>query len=1021
MKTRLILFLAFTCSFAITAYSQNTVYYRSLSSEIRQARELYEKNDFISAGELFASIAEKSEPASAIQSQALFYQALCALKTKSGNGEQFITQYIKSNPESPYINQAWFELGNVRFEREQYPQMLEAFGKVKSSGLSHEDQIRMIYQKGYALFRQEEYAQAEAEFKKIKDSRTRMAAPAKYYWAHIQYLNERYDEALRAFDELKGNAAFASLVPYYISHIYYKQERYKEVIELTEPLIRTADEQQKPSLSKILANSYFQLDRFSEAIPHFESYFSKTQSAQRNENYMLGYCYYVTGRYQDAILPLENATKGNDLLAQNAFYHLADCYIKAGDKNKARIAFDAASNMDYDPNIKEDALFNFAKITYELSYSPFNETINAFDRYIALYPNSERNAAAYDYLVKVYMSTNNFKDAVASIERIQVKSTAIKKAWQRVTFYHGLELFNNMDYSAAAENFSKSLENGTYDSRLQAGATFWKAESMYHLGNYRLAVSGFNQFLNLPAARSLTEFNLANYNLGYAYFQLKEYDQAIASFEKYMTGSQNQSADKLGDTYNRIGDCYFIKRDYRNAARYYDQAYSKNTYDPDYALYQKALCQGLLQEQEQKISSLRTLLQTFTESDLSDDACYELGRTYERINQPQAAINSYNELLQKYPESNYQSKALLQLGLVYYNQSDFNRSLSYYKRVAEQFPNSAEARSAMLGIKNNYMEMDNVDAYFAYARQIGAGDQVSASEQDSLTYNAAEKQVMNNDSNARASLERYLSQFPDGNFKINARYYLAEKKYAAGEYSSALSDYESILAGSDHIFTEPALIRAAELQYNGGAYQKALSYFERLEKTSNTKWNLLKARSGKMRCYFELQNYQACIEAANSLLTTENIPEVVRREAGFKLAKSMYLTNKRDQALLQFRELAKDIKSAEGAESKYLMAEILVAQNKLSEAESEIMDFISKNTPYQFWLAKSFILLADIYLLQNDDFQAKHTLQSIVENYPHSDDGIIEAAKERLNRLQQKENQQQQKKEAPIQIDINQQ
>ena len=33
--------------------------------------------------------------------------------------------------------------------------------------------------------------------------------------------------------------------------------------------------------------------------------------------------------------------------------------------------------MDFDQSIKEDALFNYAKVTYELSYTPFNEAIRA--------------------------------------------------------------------------------------------------------------------------------------------------------------------------------------------------------------------------------------------------------------------------------------------------------------------------------------------------------------------------------------------------------------------------------------------------------------------------------------------------------------------------------------------------------------------------------------------------------------------------------------------------------------------
>ena len=54
-------------------------------------------------------------------------------------------------------------------------------------------------------------------------------------------------------------------------------------------------------------------------------------------------------------------------MTQNAYYHLADCFIKLNDKEKAKTAYGAASEFAFNPDIKEDALFSYAKLTYELS------------------------------------------------------------------------------------------------------------------------------------------------------------------------------------------------------------------------------------------------------------------------------------------------------------------------------------------------------------------------------------------------------------------------------------------------------------------------------------------------------------------------------------------------------------------------------------------------------------------------------------------------------------------------------
>ena len=81
---------------------------------------------------------------------------------------------------------------------------------------------------------------------------------------------------------------------------------------------------------------------------YLETYFNATDLKTREDNYILGVCYYRTDQFEKATPLLVNASKGNDELAQNAYYHLADSYIKTDDKEKAKLAFEAASKLDFD-------------------------------------------------------------------------------------------------------------------------------------------------------------------------------------------------------------------------------------------------------------------------------------------------------------------------------------------------------------------------------------------------------------------------------------------------------------------------------------------------------------------------------------------------------------------------------------------------------------------------------------------------------------------------------------------------
>ena len=1019
MKTNRFVFMLFLLVFVpVLIKAQQTVYYQSISQDVQKAKELYLARNYISALNQFDQIVLKTGENSDVRAEAMFYKALCALKLDNGNAEVQIADFINQYPESSLRNRALFEQAVYQFDKKKYSAVIKSFEGLNKAELTKDELTYFYYLRGYSYFELEKMDAAATDFAEIKEGNSMYAAPAQYYFGHIHYLKGNYESALQEFLKLKNNPVFEKVIPFYISQIYYKQAKYRDVVEYITPIINSVSVDQQPELARILGDSHFHLREFKDAIQFLEFYLSDKNNKGREENYMLGYCYYLNSEEAKAVPHLEIAAKGKDELAQNAYYHLADCYVVTNDKNKARQAFEAASGFDFDAKIKEDALFNYAKITYELSYSPFNETIKAFDKYIASYPNAERNDVAYDYLVKVYMSTNNFRDAMASIENIKVKSPSVKKAYQRVAYYRALECFTNLDYKTAIQNFDKSIEAGDFNKNYRSLALFWKAEAFYRLNDFNKAISGYTSFIKSPGAFSLPEYKTAHYDLAYSFFQLKDYANASDYFRKYLNLENELRSEKVADANNRLGDCNYLNRDYNSAISKYDKALIMNVYDADYALFQKAFCLGLQRDNQAKIGILQSLIQNYPKSSYSDDALYELGRTYERINQPQMAISQYKDLISKYPQSSFVTKAMVQLGLAYYNLNDFPTSIGYYKQVIGRSPNSPETQAALAGMKNSYVEMNDVDTFFSYTSKLGSGVQVSINEQDSLSYRAAEKLYLSRDEKAKAQFERYLTQFPKGSFVLNSHFYLAEILYNAGENARALAEYELVIAQPDNYFTPTSLLKAAGLYYNANNFKQALAYFERFTKTSDAGTKMQDASVGIMRCQFKLANYQACADVANLVLASEKVSDILKRETNYMLAISYYKQGNLDKAFPILSLLSKDTNSAEGAESKFLVAEILFEKQKLKEAENEIMDFIDKNSPHQFWLAKSFILLSDIYLKNNDEFEAKHTLKSIEENYPEQNDGILEITRKKLQLIEASEAGQTKNQSKPLEINI---
>lgn len=990
--------MLFAC---ITVYSQKTLHLTDPASTYKTGIELFEKQKYGAARRCFEQIISNNTfDKTEIKSTSQYYAALCALELFNADAEYLLAVFINENPENSKQNEAKFHMGRFYYNNKKYSKATEWFDQVKPNALTEDQRHEYYFETGYCYFQQAEYEKARVAFSEIKDKETKYTTPALYYYSHILYIQKNYESSLAGFLKLKEDETFAPIVPYYISQIYFLQKKYDKVIEYAPSLLDSVTEKRMAEMSRIIGESYYKLNKYPEAIPYLEKYMEKAQAPSADDKYELAYSYYKTGDYPKAVKYFERISSADDTVAQNALYHLGDCYIRLKDKNKARLAFSSASKMDHNPDIKESALFNYAIVTYETSYTPFNDAVRAFEEYIKAFPNSKRSDEAYNYLALAYSSTKNYKAALESIEKIQNKDNTIKKAYQRIAFFRGLEEYNNLHFREAIDLFDKSLTNSQNDRILTARAYYWKGESYYRLNDYDAALEQYNLFMKSSGAPTLEEFETANYNIAYCYFNLKNYNEAITWFKRYTSTKNDARTVQVGDAYNRIGDSYFMNSTYWTAAENYDKAISIGKNGIDYSMFQKGFTLGLLSRPERKVETLQQLLSSYPNSPYTDDAIYEIGRSYVVMNSTENAISMYNRLLKEYPKSSYVPKALLQLGLINYNRDRDNDAIAYYKRVINEYPGTSDARDALAGLKNVYTGMNDAEGYFAYTSTLGSFGNVRESEQDSMLYRSGENLYMaGNCAKATQNFNTYLERFPQGSFVTNARFYLADCSRMQNKTDEALKGYEYVMDQPQNMFTEQALVNASDIYYQSGDYKKALEAYKRLIQEGEINANITDAKVGAMRCNFKLNDYVATIYAGGELLKTEKVPAELQREIKYMLGKSYYETDNEIAALDQYKALSKDVKSIEGAEAKYMVAQILYEQGKKDASEKEILDFIEKNSPHPYWIGKSFILLSDIYVDRKDDFQAFQTLKSIVDYYEIPNDGIVAAAKDKQSKI----------------------
>ena len=974
--------------FAMGLYGQKSLKYHLKDKEFDKAYELFQKKKYGSARLKFHDYLQKQEGKSlGYLTEAAFYEALCATKLSNEDmlykWEAFLNDYPESN-RHPY---AYYYLGEHFNELGKYKTAVRWFAKVKPSGLDKATRNDHYFKAGYASFMTKDYDKALSYFNKVDASSDKYRSSILYYKSHIDYVDEKYDKALEGFSELENDDAFKKVVPFYIAQIYYLKKDYNKAVEYALPLTEEGSEKRQADMARIVADSYFAQKKYKGAIPFYEKTLQLSSKPRREDYYHLGFASYFVKDYEKAADNLSRVTSDNDLMSQNAYYHLGDCYLKLGDKKRARVAFEAASKYDFDKEIQEDALLNYIKLNYEMSYSPFNEIINSFMKYIELFPNSPKIDQAYDYLGRAFLTTKNYKEALGSMEKIKHKTPTVYKAMQRVALFRGLELFTDIDYYGAIDFFTYSLKYGDYDKELKLKALYWRGEAYYRTGDYEKAKTDYMAFIHTPGSYSMDEFSTAHYNIAYVYFKQKNFQAAKEWFRKFIKLSNDIDRVMKGDAYNRLGDCYYVERDFTTAVSYYNRALNYPEGAADYAMFQKAFCLGLQKKYNQKISVLKELVSRFPNSSYLDDAYYEIARSYVALNDLPSAIKNYKIVKERFSRSSYAPKAMLQLGLVYYNNGDYENSKAFYKRVVSEFPGTQESMDALVGLRNVYMDQNDLDGYLSFTNTLGSFAKVEEREKDSLIFVSAERTYMKGDcASAVPRFESYISQFPQGMFSLNAHFYMADCLYKAGDTDRALEAYEYVANREQSLFTEESLLHTGEIYFRKGEYEKALNSFVRLEKEGEREENRLEARIGEMRCLTKMGRYSESITSSEKVLLSPKLSDEIKREAMFNKGIAYYEMKEFESALGALKQVSENTKSEEGAKAKYLMSEIYYRQARPKKAEDVIFDFIDKGTPHQYWLARAFVLLADIYHDRNENFQAIQYLESLRDNYKGDDD-----------------------------------
>jgi tetratricopeptide (TPR) repeat protein len=978
-----------------TISAQKTEIYNHQLAEFDKAVLLYNDKQYLAAQIIFDRVKQDNKSLD-VQSDCAYYIAFCAIKLNQNNAEQLMENFVTEYPTSSKQNQAYIGVSQYYFAQGNYPKALQYFDKVDESGLTYDELEKYNFQKGYAYFTAKKKKEATTYFNKVQNSKE-YGSQAKYYLGFMAYEEDNYKEATKQFDQVSGEEKYKEKLSYFQADMNFKLGNFQKAIDLGKAAMAKSNAAEKSELNKIIGESYFNLKQYSEALPYLKEYKGKKGKWSNTDFYQLGYTYYQQKDYENAISQFNKIIDGNDFVAQNAYYHLGESYMKTDKKQQALNAFKIASEMDFDKKIQEDANLNYAKISYEIgnSYQSVPDVLSSF---LAKYPNTPSKNEIENLLINSYITSKNYKEALTLLEKN--KNPENRLAYQKVTFYRGLELYTDGNYQEAQKMFAKSLKEQK-DAKFSARATFWKAETEFTLDNFNEALLSFKQFEGMTEAKNTPEFKNVNYNIAYCYFKQKEYEQAGNYFQAQIDAVKDDKI-RLNDSYLRLGDSRFVTSKYWPAMDAYNKAIELKSVDADYAAFQKAISYGFVSKNDKKIEDFNKFLSTFKTSQYRDDALFELGNTYVADNKTDLAIKTYDQLLSEFKNGSYASKAVLRQGLIYYNANKDNDAITKFKKVAADYPRTPEALEAVSTARLIYVDNGRVDEYATWVRTLDFVE-VSDAELDSDTYEAAEKQYLqNNTKQAIATLSSYVAKFPKGIHALKANFYLAQSYYADGLEANSVPNYEYVIAQSKSEFTEQSLARLCEIHLKKDDFTKAIPVLKRLETEADFPQNVTFAQANLMRAYYTQKDYPNSVVYADKVLANPKTDNKVKSDAQIIVARSAIKANDEAKARTAYANLLKIAKGELAAEALFYDAYFKNKDGKFAESNKVVQKIAKDYSGYKYFGAKGLVVMAKNYYGLKDSFQATAILESVIENFAEFTD-VVEEAKTELNAIKSEE------------------
>lgn len=710
-----------------------------------------------------------------------------------------------------------------------------------------------------------------------------------------------------------------------------------------------------PELTRTAALSYFKMGERHKARTMLEKYMDMCgESPSDDARYALGQIEYEDGNNETARKLLSPLTATDGQFAQGASYTLAQMEARDGHDREAALGFSRAARLNFDPNIGQNAIYNYIAAGTNGATVPFASAADMYESYLA----NGRATGHDDQLAlrfaREYYHEGNYAKALECVELIAVPDAEAISDKQKILYQLGRMEVAARKYSDAIRHLAAGATLRGGDSRLAAECRLWLGDARYAEGNYTKAAEAYSSAIKGLSGANRT---LALYNYAYSLFSQDKFSQAAKAFADALAARPALPVSQRDDAKLRLADCRFYTGNYAEALKGYEEGTHSGS-GADYAAMRQAVALGLTGDLERKIRILSSFASSYPGSRWIPDAMLELGNTYAALDRQDEAASAFARITASHPASPQARKATLAMAQSLVKKGDTTGAMEAYRNVIRSWPSSEEAMIANDDMMRLSASEGSIREYAEFLKTVKGAPSIDSEKMEALAFEAAENAWADDITDIRR-LREYLTEYPDGRFVAQALLDIAESELQSGNRAEALSAY-------------------MRLEQKGGADYAPEAYV------------------GVMRTTDDPHQRG---EYASKVLATGGVePEAMEEARLFNAIGMLSSPSSRAEAVSLLTEMASHPDIESGARAAVELGEWQLKQGQLGEALKTLTAFTDAGSPHSYWLARGFIALSDTYRKKGQTTLANEYLRSLKANYPGSEPDIINAISSRLKK-----------------------